>query len=54
MNQTRKEELAKKRKQPVMCLLCKKLLTRGNIVPHENSQKHIKLFNIKRKLIENL
>jgi len=44
----RKEELAKKRGTPVLCKLCNKMITRGNIPSHENSIKHTLLSNIKK------
>lgn len=37
-----KEYFANKRKQPVLCKICYKIITRGNIVSHERSKKHIK------------
>ena len=37
----RKEYLAKKRAQPVLCKCCNKIVTRANIVSHERSQRHI-------------
>lgn len=39
MNRT--AELYNKRQMPVLCKLCNKIVTRGNIVSHEKSGKHI-------------